>query len=89
MSPRVPIVPCRWGVTQLPPNSPLLREAKLFAGLLVGGCLGWSAVPKRLGDTGTMSCLALTGQAGAEKAGTAFHGLEQGEISQVWATTWA
>lgn len=89
MSPRVPIVPCWWGVTQLPPTSPLLREAKPFAGLLVGGCLGWRAVPKGLGDTGTMSCLALPGQAGAEKAGTAFHGLEQGEISSVWAMTWA
>lgn len=45
-------------------------------------------VPKGLGNAGTLSCPALPGQAGAGTAHAAFLGpcgLEQGEISLVWA----
>lgn len=42
MSPPVPIVPRWWRVTQLPLANPSLGEAKLLAGLLVGGSPKWS-----------------------------------------------
>lgn len=52
MSPLVPIVPYWQRVTQLPPASALLGEAKLFAGLIVDSTPGQRAVPNGLKRAG-------------------------------------